>query len=93
MTALTWLLIAVGLVTVAVCAAQVHRRHGPSRGAAQTLPIAGVLSLPALLVDDAPAAAWGLWGATAIAAALTWAVADTLRNAPGRVRHTARRTR
>jgi hypothetical protein len=31
MTALTWILIAAGLATVAVCAHQVHRLGGPSR--------------------------------------------------------------
>ncbi|MFG2026881.1 hypothetical protein [Streptomyces sp. NPDC048825] len=92
MTALTWILTAVGLLSVAVCAVQVHRQGGPSPEATLTLLIAGVLALPALLVDDASAAAWGLWGTTTIAAALTWAVADTLRDTPGRARHTARRT-
>jgi hypothetical protein len=71
MTALTWTLIAVGLVTVSVCAAQVHRRRVSSPGVALALPIAGVLALPALLVDDAPATAWGLWGTTTVAAATT----------------------
>ncbi|MFE9644464.1 hypothetical protein ACFYO0_10140 [Streptomyces sp. NPDC006365] len=58
MTALTWILIAVGLVTVAVCTTRVHRRGGPVPGAILALPAAGVLALPSLLLDDAPAAAW-----------------------------------
>jgi hypothetical protein len=92
MTALTWILIAVGLVTVAVCTARVHRWGSPVPGTTLALPVAGVLALPALLLDDAPAAAWGLWGTTTLATALTWAVADTLRDVPARARHTAWRT-
>ncbi|UXY32308.1 hypothetical protein [Streptomyces sp. HUAS TT20] len=91
MTALTWILIAVGLVTVAVCAARVHRQGGPSPRATLALPIAGVLALPALLVEDVPTAAWGLWGTITIAATLTWAVADTLRDIPNRAAGKARR--
>jgi hypothetical protein len=49
MTALTWILIAVGLVTVAACAARVHHLGAPSRGAAIALPTAAALSLSALL--------------------------------------------
>ena len=93
MTTLTWILTAIGLVTVAVCAAWVHHQGGPGPGTTLApLPVAGVLALPPLLLDDAPAAAWGLWGTTTLAAALTWAVADTLRDVPARARHTARRT-
>ncbi|CAM5513919.1 hypothetical protein [Streptomyces chartreusis] len=84
MTALTWALIAVGLVTVAACQVRVRQEGGPSREVAIALSLASVLALPALLVDEAPAAAWGLWGTTTIAAALIWAVADTLRTAPNR---------
>jgi hypothetical protein len=92
MTALTWILIAAGLATVAVCAHQVHRLGGPSRGVAIALPAASVLVLPALLSQDAPVAAWGLWGAITIAAALTWAVADALRDFPDRTARRARST-
>ncbi|MFI7413582.1 hypothetical protein ACIBU0_33465 [Streptomyces sp. NPDC049627] len=92
MTALTWTLIAVGLATVAVCSVQVHRLGGPSRAATIALPTAALPALPALLAQDSPAAAWGLWGATTISAALTWAVADTLRDIPGRRAGGARRT-
>lgn len=91
MTTLTWILTAIGLVTVTVCAVRVHRRGGPVPGTILALSVAGVLALPALLLDEAPAAAWGLWGTTTLAAALTWAVADTLRDVPARARHTARR--
>ncbi|MFF3518351.1 hypothetical protein [Streptomyces sp. NPDC002573] len=78
MTALTWVLIAVGFV--AACGVRVHRVGGLSRGVAIVVPVAAVLALPGLLADEAPAAAWGLWGAIALAAALNWAVADTLRD-------------
>ncbi|MGW7406196.1 hypothetical protein ACWGI9_21110 [Streptomyces sp. NPDC054833] len=84
MRVLTWLLVAVGLITVAACGVRVHREGGPSRQVAIVLPTAVVLALVGLLADEAPAAAWGLWGATAIAAALTWAVADALRDMPDR---------
>ncbi|MFF3128704.1 hypothetical protein ACFVRD_42100 [Streptomyces sp. NPDC057908] len=50
---------------------------------------AGLLPVPALLANDAPAAAWGLWGATTIAAALVYAVGDTLRDVPPRTREAA----
>jgi hypothetical protein len=92
MTVLTWVLIAVGLVIVAACGVRVHRVGGPSWQVAIALPVAGVLALPGLLAEDAPAAAWGLWGATTITAALIWAVADTLRDIPGRAAGKSRRT-
>lgn len=82
MIVLTWLLLAVGFLAVAVCAVHVHRHHGPTREVAAVLPLAALLPFPALLADDASARAWGLWGVTAIAAALTWAVADALRDIP-----------
>lgn len=88
MTPLTWALIATGVVTVIACGVRVRRVGGPSREVAIALPVAAVLALPGLLADEASAAAWGLWGLTTIAAALTWAVADTLRDirrqAPGK---------
>ncbi|MBW8705525.1 hypothetical protein MBT84_38565 [Streptomyces sp. MBT84] len=68
MTALTWVLIAVGLMTVAACGVRVHHVGGPLREAAIALPVAAVLALPDLLTTRASAAAWGLWGATTIAA-------------------------
>ncbi|MFF4954894.1 hypothetical protein ACWC2K_36110 [Streptomyces chattanoogensis] len=43
---------------------------------------AGVLPVPALLAADAPAVAWGLWGATAIAATLVYAVGEALCDLP-----------
>ncbi|MEU9242331.1 hypothetical protein [Streptomyces shenzhenensis] len=92
MTALTWVLIIVGLLIVTACGFRVHRVGGPSREVTTALPVAAVLALPGLLTDEAPAAAWGLWGATSIAAALTWAVADTLRDIPNRTAGKARRT-
>lgn len=92
MSALTWVLIAAGLATVAACGVRVHRVGGPSREVAIALPVAAVLALPGLLTNDAPAAAWGLWGATTIAAALTWAVADTPRDFPARAAGKAGRT-
>ncbi|WP_406263804.1 hypothetical protein OHT93_02450 [Streptomyces sp. NBC_00191] len=92
MTALTWSLIAVGVMTVAASSVRVHRVGGPSREVAIALPVAAVVPLSGLLEDDAPAAAWGLWGATTIAAALTWAVADTLRDIPNQAAGKARRT-
>ncbi|MED7824559.1 hypothetical protein [Streptomyces chiangmaiensis] len=92
MTALTWVLIAVGLMTVAACVVRVHRMGGPSREVAIALPVAAALALPGLLADQAPAVVWGLWGATTIAAALTWAVANTLRDIPDRAAGKARST-
>ncbi|MET9041758.1 hypothetical protein ACWDWS_43100 [Streptomyces sp. NPDC003328] len=92
MTALTWVLIAVGLMTVAACGVRVHLVGGPPREAPIALPVAAVLALPGLLTTQAPAAAWGLWGATTTAAALTWALADTLRDIPDRAAGKARRT-
>ncbi|MGW3151514.1 hypothetical protein ACWDG1_44285 [Streptomyces sp. NPDC001177] len=92
MAVLTWVLIAVGLVTVAGCGVRVHRAGGPSQEVAIALPVAAVLALPGLLADEAPAAAWGLWAATTIAAALTWAVADTLHDVPDRPAGKSRRT-
>ncbi|MEU6068833.1 MULTISPECIES: hypothetical protein [Streptomyces] len=92
MMVLTWLLVAVGLMAVAACGVRVHREGGPSREVAIALPVAVVLALFGLLADEAPAAAWGLWGAVAIAAALTWAVADTLRDMPDRAAGKPRKT-
>ncbi|MFD0368002.1 hypothetical protein [Streptomyces sp. NPDC059071] len=82
MTVLIRLLLAGGVLSVAASALQVHRRRGPTRSVTVALPVASLLALPALLAGEASAAAWGLWGATVIAAALTWAVADTLRDIP-----------
>ncbi|NBM14450.1 hypothetical protein [Streptomyces sp. GC420] len=92
MTALTWILAAAGVIAVAACGVRVFRVGRPSQGVAAALPVAAVLALPGLLSHDAPAAAWGLWGATTISAALTWAVADTLRDLPDRAAGKARRT-
>ncbi|WP_030587817.1 hypothetical protein [Streptomyces anulatus] len=88
--ALVWLLITVQALTVAACAMLLARRHrtdasGLARTlhrAAPALLAAGALPVPALLVADAPAVAWGLWGAGTIAAALAYAVGDTLRDIP-----------
>ncbi|MFB7171911.1 hypothetical protein ACFCYM_13925 [Streptomyces sp. NPDC056254] len=88
---LVWLLIAVQVLTIAACArhlAQRHRRDASrlARTLHRTAPVllaSAVLPVPALLVADAPAVAWGLWGAGTIAAALVHAVGDTLRDIPG----------
>ncbi|MCX5275387.1 hypothetical protein [Streptomyces virginiae] len=87
---LVWLLITVQVLTIAACAlrlARCHRRDASrlDRTLHRTAPAllaAGVLPVPTLLVADAPAAAWGLWGAGTIAAALAHAVGDTLRDIP-----------
>ncbi|MEV0411165.1 hypothetical protein AB0I68_10260 [Streptomyces sp. NPDC050448] len=87
---LVWILITVQVLTIAACSillARSHRRDASllARTLHRTTPAlvaAGVLPVPALLVADAPAAAWGLWGADAIAAALAYAVGDTLRDIP-----------
>ena len=90
MEALVWTLIVLGDLAAAACAVHLTRRHrrDPAllvRSIHRTAPIllaAGVLPLPALLAADASAGAWGLWGATTIAAALVYATADTLRDLP-----------
>ncbi|MEU8617451.1 hypothetical protein [Streptomyces sp. NPDC048623] len=92
MDALVWTLIVLaGLATLA-CAVRLVRRHhrDPARlvrtlhRTALVLPAAGLLPLPALLADEAPAAAWGLWGAITIVAALVYACGDALRDVPPR---------
>ncbi|MER6126399.1 hypothetical protein ABT173_28055 [Streptomyces sp. NPDC001795] len=55
MAAVTWGLIAVGILAVAVCAVHVHHTRGPPRAIVVALPIAAALALPALLPQDAPA--------------------------------------
>ncbi|MFF4871467.1 hypothetical protein [Streptomyces sp. NPDC000961] len=82
MTVLTWILLTLAIAAVAACAAYQRRRRDPARRLAVVLPVAGVLALPVLLSYDASAVAWGVWGATVIAAALVWAVADTRRDPP-----------
>ncbi|MGY5080899.1 hypothetical protein ACWIGX_28040 [Streptomyces nigrescens] len=90
MEALAWALIVLGDVVIAACAVHLTRRHrlgAPHlpRSLHRTVPAllaAGLLPLGPLLAVDAPAAAWGLWGATAIAAALVYAVGDTLCDVP-----------
>ncbi|MFC9753096.1 hypothetical protein [Streptomyces sp. NPDC056921] len=97
MDALAWALIILGDLATAACAVHLARRHhrapaGLIRSLHRTAPVllaAGLLPLPALLADDAPAAAWGLWGATTIAAALVHAVGDTLRDVPPRTGESA----
>ncbi|WP_328478411.1 hypothetical protein OHS71_08415 [Streptomyces sp. NBC_00377] len=94
MEALVWTLIVLGDLATAACAVHLTRRH--RRDAAnlvrfihRTAPVllaAGLLPLPALLAADASAAAWGLWGATTITAALVYAYADTLRDLPPHAR-------
>lgn len=87
---LVWVLITVQVLTIAACATLLARRHrrdasrlaGTLHRTAPVLLASGVLPVPALLVADAPAAAWGLWGAGTIAAALAYAVGDTLRDIP-----------
>ena len=85
---LTWLLVALQVLTPAAAGVLLTRRGkhdapglDPSiRRTAPALLIAGVLPLPALLATDAPAGAWGLWGVGYIAAALVYAFTDTLRD-------------
>ncbi|MGA5411875.1 hypothetical protein ACPCSC_32055 [Streptomyces lavendulocolor] len=87
---LIWLLITVQVLVIAGCAVLLKRRHRRDarhlartiRRTAAALFVTGVLPVPALLATDAPAAAWGLWGAATIAAALVYATADTLRDIP-----------
>lgn len=98
MEALVWTLIVLGVLATAACA--VHLTRSQRRDAAQlgrsihrTAPVllaAGLLPLPALLAADASAAAWGLWGATTITAALVYAYADTLRDLPPHARTPSR---
>lgn len=79
-------------LATAACAVHPARCHhrspaGLIRSLHRTAPVllaAGLLPVPALLANDAPGAAWGLWGATTIAAALVYAVGDTLRDVPPR---------
>ncbi|KPC66595.1 hypothetical protein ADL29_04065 [Streptomyces chattanoogensis] len=90
MDALAWTLIILGDVAIAACAVHLTRRHrrapaGPVHSVPRTVPIllaAGVFPVPALLAADAPAAAWGLWGASAIAATLVYAVGEALCDLP-----------
>ncbi|MDF3142487.1 MULTISPECIES: hypothetical protein [unclassified Streptomyces] len=85
---LTWLLLALQILTTAasgVLLARRGKRDAPRldrsmRRTAPALLTAGVVPLPVLLATDAPAGAWGLWGAGCIAAALVHAFADTLRD-------------
>ncbi|MCZ4508754.1 hypothetical protein O3Q52_11165 [Streptomyces sp. ActVer] len=94
MEALVWTLIVLGDLAAAACAVHLARRHrrGPAQlvrsinRAAPVLLAAGLLPLSALLAADASAAAWGLWGATTITAALVYAYADTLRDLPPHAR-------
>ncbi|MGW3938548.1 MULTISPECIES: hypothetical protein [Streptomyces] len=91
MQALAWTLVAAQILTIAVCAAHLTRRHrhDPARlphaihRTAPILLLAGVLPLAALLPIDAPAALWALWGLGYTAAALVHAAADTARDLPG----------
>ncbi|MGW6396412.1 hypothetical protein ACWFR1_39290 [Streptomyces sp. NPDC055103] len=82
MAVLTWVLLAAAVAAVAACAGYRRRRRDAVPGLALVLSLAGLFPLPALLAYDASAAAWGVWGAIVIAAALVWAVADTLRDTP-----------
>ncbi|KOU59448.1 hypothetical protein ADK57_33315 [Streptomyces sp. MMG1533] len=98
MDAVVWTLVILGELATAWCAVRLTRRHhrdpaGLVRSLHRTaliLLVAGLVPIPALLSDDAPAAAWGLWGATAITAALVYAVGDTLRDLPPRTRTASR---
>ncbi|MET9849693.1 hypothetical protein ACFZC6_30605 [Streptomyces ossamyceticus] len=85
---LTWLLLALQLLTTAASGVLLARRGKRDasrldrsiRRTAPVLLIAGALPPAALLATDAPAGAWGLWGVGCIAAALVYAFADTLRD-------------
>ncbi|MFE1788712.1 hypothetical protein ACFW7J_10005 [Streptomyces sp. NPDC059525] len=89
MDLLVWFLIVVQVLTIAGCVVVIARSHRQdvsrlARTLHRTVPAllaAGVLPVPALLVADAPAAAWGLWGAGTVAA-LVYAAGDTLRDIP-----------
>ncbi|WP_328678050.1 hypothetical protein OG905_27680 [Streptomyces sp. NBC_00322] len=91
MEVLAWTLIALGALTTAACAVHLTRsRRRDASGLAssihRTAPVllaAGLLPSPALIAGDLPAAAWGLWGAVTIAAALVYSAADTLRDGLG----------
>ncbi|WP_128982802.1 hypothetical protein [Streptomyces roseicoloratus] len=80
MAVLTWVLLAAAVAAVAACLAYQRRRRDPGPWLALVLSLGGLLPLPVLLAYDASAAAWGVWGAIVIAAALVWAAADTLRD-------------
>ncbi|MFD8544466.1 hypothetical protein [Streptomyces sp. NPDC059649] len=92
MEPLAWVLIVLGDVTIAACAVHLTRRH--RRGAPHlarslhravpALLAAGLLPLAPLLTVDATSAAWGLWGATTIAATVVYAVGDALCDVPVR---------
>ncbi|MEU1925091.1 hypothetical protein AB0H23_34385 [Streptomyces albogriseolus] len=88
MEALVWTVIVLGDLATAACAVHLtrRRRRDPAhlvrfiRRTAPVLLAAGLFPLPVLLAAEASAAAWGLWGATIITAALVYAYADTLRD-------------
>ncbi|MEU4498944.1 hypothetical protein AB0F96_37255 [Streptomyces sp. NPDC023998] len=90
MELLAWTLIALGALATAACAVHLTRRRRRDASClarsihriAPALLAAGLLPTPALIADGMPAAAWGLWGALTIAAALVYASADTLRDIP-----------
>ncbi|WP_198359501.1 hypothetical protein [Streptomyces fildesensis] len=94
MEVLAWTLITLGALTTAVCAVHLTRsRRRDASGLARSihhtaavLLAAGLLPAPALIAGEPAAAAWGLWGAVTIAAALVYCAADTLRDIPDRTR-------
>ncbi|WP_367318668.1 hypothetical protein [Streptomyces sp. HUAS ZL42] len=94
MDAVTWTLLILGDLATSACAVHLTRSHHRNPAAlvrsqhrtALILLAAGLVPLPALLADDASAAAWAVWGATTIAASLVYAVGDTLRDLPSRTR-------
>ncbi|MFF4948797.1 hypothetical protein ACWC2K_33725 [Streptomyces chattanoogensis] len=100
MEALAWALIVLGDATIAACAVHLTRRHrrgAPhlTRSLHRTVPallVAGLFPLASLLAVDATAAAWLLWGATTIAAALVYAVGDTFCGVPFRLSRSRPRT-
>lgn len=83
-------LVALQLLTTALCASLLHRRHqhgantlpGSLRGLAPALPASSLLPLVPLLAFNAPALFWGLWGTGYVTAALVYAAADTARDLP-----------
>jgi hypothetical protein len=87
-TALAWALVAVQVVTTVVCAVGLFHANGivgariPLRRAAVALAVSGLLPVPVLLSATVPAGAWGVWGATTIAAALVYGLADAERDIP-----------
>jgi hypothetical protein len=91
MDALAWIIVAAQVLATTACAVHLARRHRHDAAGlpriihrtALVLLAVCVLPVPVLVAAHASAAAWGLWGATYIAATLVYASADTARDTPG----------